>query len=154
MSRIVDTIRHEVTPAPETDLRRRRRRGTPELGVVQYLHMGDYAAAERTLHALDALRIGHLRTAISWRDWVRPGGEEWYEWLLPKLIARATVLPCFLYTPPALGIEPKSSSPPRDPSAYGEFVEMVLERYAGRFPYVELWNEPNNYIEWDWTIDP
>jgi CDP-paratose 2-epimerase len=154
MSRIVDTIRHEVTPAPETDLRRRRRRGNPELGVVQYLHMGDYAAAERTLHALDALRIGHLRTAISWCDWVRPGGEEWYEWLLPKLIARATVLPCFLYTPPALGIEPKSSSPPRDPGAYGEFVEMVLERYAGRFPYVELWNEPNNYIEWDWTIDP
>jgi CDP-paratose 2-epimerase len=29
---------------------------------------------------------------------------------------------------------------------------MVLGRH--RFDYVELWNEPNNYIEWDWTVDP
>ena len=96
----------------------------------------------------------NLRTAISWCDWMREGGEEWYAWLLPKLTERFDVLPCFLYTPPDLGILPKTSSPPRDPQAYGEFVEMVLQRHSGEFPYVELWNEPNNYIEWDWTIDP
>ena len=85
---------------------------------------------------------------------VREGGEEWYAWLLPKLTERVEVLPCFLYTPPELGLLPKTSSPPRDPEAYGEFVEMVLRTYPDRFPYVELWNEPNNYIEWDWTVDP
>jgi CDP-paratose 2-epimerase len=116
--------------------------------------MGDRDTVERALSALTELPIKHLRTSISWCDWLREGGEEWYAWLLPKLTERVDVLPCFLYTPPALGLLPKTSSPPRDPQAYGEFVEMVLRSYPDRFPYVELWNEPNNYIEWDWTIDP
>jgi CDP-paratose 2-epimerase len=156
MSRIVDTIRHEgQTPAERSPTRQRqRRRGNPEVGAVQYFHFGDYETAERTLDALTALDIKHLRTSVSWCDWLREGGEEWYGWLLPKLTERVTVLPCFLYTPPALGVLPKTSSPPREPEAYGEFVEMVLKAYPDRFPYVELWNEPNNYIEWDWTIDP
>jgi CDP-paratose 2-epimerase len=129
-------------------------KGHPDVGIVQYFHMGDRAAVERALDALAELPIEHLRTSISWCDWLREGGEEWYAWLLPKLTERVDVLPCFLYTPPALGLLPKTSSPPRDPQAYGEFVEMVLRSYPDRFPYVELWNEPNNYIEWDWTIDP
>jgi CDP-paratose 2-epimerase len=156
MSRIVDTIRHEAPPEPSAKpgARRERRKGDPTLGVVQYFHMGDHEGAERTLDALARLPITQLRTSISWCDWMRDGGEEWYAWLLPKLTAQASVLPCFLYTPPSLGILPKTSSPPRDPGAYGEFVETVLRRHLDQFPYVELWNEPNNYIEWDWTIDP
>lgn len=156
MSRIVDTIRHEA-PGPDEGAGRRtgpQRTGDPDLGVVQYFHKGDHETVESVLNGLDDLRVTNLRTAISWCDWTLEGGEEWYGWLLPKLTERFDVLPCFLYTPPALGILPKTSSPPRDPQAYGEFVEMVLQRHAGDFPYVELWNEPNNYIEWDWTIDP
>jgi CDP-paratose 2-epimerase len=155
MSRIVDTIRHEVIPEPVTRVApAQRQKGKPELGVVQYFHLGDHDAVERALDALERLPVGKLRTSISWCDWMREGGEEWYRWLLPKLTEKVAVLPCLLYTPPALGIRPKTSSPPRDPQAYGEFVEMVLRRYPDEFPYVELWNEPNNYIEWDWTIDP
>jgi CDP-paratose 2-epimerase len=156
MSRIVDTIRHEAPAQPRGARRRRGRRakGNPELGIVQYFHMGDHAAVERALDALGQLPIKHLRTSISWCDWTRAGGEEWYAWLLPKLTECVDVLPCFLYTPPELGLMPKTSSPPREPKAYGEFVEMVLRRYPDQFPYVELWNEPNNYIEWDWTVDP
>ncbi len=156
MSRIVDTIRREAPtePAGRDSARRLRRRGNPELGFVQYFHMGDYEAVERALDALSELPAKRLRTSISWCDWVREGGAEWYAWLLPKLTEHASVLPCFLYTPPALGIMPKSSSPPRDPQQYGEFVEMVLRTHPERFPYIELWNEPNNYIEWDWTVDP
>ncbi len=156
MSRIVDTIRHEApSELRDSDAARRlRRRGNPELGFVQYFHMGDYAAVERALEGLRGLPARRLRTSISWCDWLSEGGEEWYAWLLPRLTEHASVLPCFLYTPPALGIIPKTSSPPRDPQQYGEFVELVLRSHPGRFPYVELWNEPNNYIEWDWTIDP
>lgn len=157
MSRIVDTIRH--APAPEQRPRgggppRTRRGALPELGVVQYFHLGDYDAAERALDALAQLPIKQLRTSISWCDWLREGGDEWYRWLLPKLSSQLSVLPCVLYTPPHLGLLPKTSSPPRDPGAYGEFVEAVLREHLDKFPYVELWNEPNNYIEWDWTVDP
>ncbi len=157
MSRIVDTIRR---PAGEQPHPRPIRTAAPDggarsqLGVVQYFHKDDRDAVERALEALDGLPVHSLRTSISWCDWTRPGGEQWYAWLLPKLLERAPVLPCFLYTPPELGILPKTSSPPRDPQAYGEFVEMVLREHRDAFPHVELWNEPNNYIEWDWTLDP
>jgi CDP-paratose 2-epimerase len=156
MSRIVDTIRHEAPSEPRKHdaARRLRRRGNPEIGFVQYFHMGDYDGVERALGALSELPTELLRTSISWCDWLCEGGEEWYGWLLPKLTEHASVLPCFLYTPPALGVMPKTSSPPRNPQQYGEFVERVLRAYPDRFPYVELWNEPNNYIEWDWTVDP
>ena len=156
MSRIVDTIRREAPAAGANgaEAPRERRRGDPCLGVVQYFHMGDRETVESVLAGLEELPVRNLRTAISWCDWTMEGGEEWYRWLLPKLTERFDVLPCFLYTPPELGIQPKTSSPPRDPQAYGEFVEMVLRGRETDFPYVELWNEPNNYIEWDWTIDP
>jgi CDP-paratose 2-epimerase len=155
MSRIVDAIRHELSPQePPTPRRGRARRGNPDLGVVQYFHKGDHAAAERALETLAELPASRLRTSISWCDWLSPGGEAWYRWLLPKLTAHVSVLPCFLYTPPELGLMPKTSSPPRDPQAYGAFVHRVLSEYGEHFPYVELWNEPNNYIEWDWTVDP
>ena len=156
MSRIVDTIRHE-TPGPGESPQAPagpRRKGDPDLGIVQYFHKGDRETVQSVLDGAAALPVRNLRTAISWCDWTLEGGEEWYEWLLPQLLDRFDVLPCFLYTPPDLGILPKTSSPPRDPQGYGEFVEMVLRRYPDAFPYVELWNEPNNYIEWDWTIDP
>jgi CDP-paratose 2-epimerase len=156
VSRIVDTIRKETAGPTEFEARADgpRRKGDPILGAVQYFHKGDRETVESVLEGLAGLPVKHLRTAISWCDWTLDGGEDWYRWLLPKLTEHFDVLPCFLYTPPALGIMPKTSSPPRDPQAYGEFVEMVLRRHEGEFPYVELWNEPNNYIEWDWTIDP
>lgn len=122
--------------------------------MVQYFHLHDHETVERVLDGLGDIPVANLRTAISWCDWMTEGGEDWYGWLLATLTERFDVLPCFLYTPPELGILPKTSSPPRDPRAYGEFVEMVLRRHEGDFSHVELWNEPNNYIEWDWTIDP
>src|SRR3954452_12616148 len=140
MSRIVDTIRHEA-PGPDENAGRRtgpRRTGDPDLGVVQYFHMGDEATVESVLEGLAGLQVRHLRTAISWCDWTRPGGEEWYAWLLPKLLERFEVLPCLLYTPPELGILPKTSSPPREPQQYGEFVETLFERFEGQFDHVEL----------------
>lgn len=64
------------------------------------------------------------------------------------------LLPCFLYTPPSVGREPKTSSPPRDPREYGWFVASFLERYGKHLDWVELWNEPNNLSEWNWLLDP
>jgi CDP-paratose 2-epimerase len=157
MSRIVDTIRKDGTRGADGSARDHRsppRTGSPELGVVSYFHFGDRERVERTIQNLERLGVERLRTAISWADWHRDDGRDWYDWVVPLITERFDVLPCFLYTPPSLGILPKSSSPPRDPVDYGDFTDHVLSKYEGRFAHIELWNEPNNYIEWDWTVDP
>lgn len=39
-------------------------------------------------------------------------------------------------------------APPDNYTDYGDFVEAVVSRYAGRITYYQLWNEPNIYPEW------
>ncbi len=155
MSRIVDTIRSGPSdPQPQQASIVEDRTGNPDLGVAAYFHFQDTEKVERVVDELTSLGVTHLRTSISWHDYVNDGGRDWYDWLLPKLVERFEVLPCVLYTPTHLGILPKTSSPPRDPEDYARFVDHILTEYAGSFSAVELWNEPNNYIEWDWTVDP
>ena len=156
MSRIVDTIRRSGDGSGAGDLTPSdpRRVGKPDLGVVAYFHFEDRATVERVVEELRRLPVRRLRTAVSWADWHRDGGPEWSRWLMDELLAQFDVLPCVLYTPPHLGLLPKISSPPKNPSDYGDFVHDFLASYDGSFTHVELWNEPNNYIEWDWTVDP
>jgi hypothetical protein len=46
-------------------------------------------------------------------------------------------------------------APPDDYADYGDFVEAVVSRYAGRITYFQLWNEPNIYPEWgEQPVDP
>ncbi len=153
MSRIVDTIRRSGDEDPRRDPGARRT-GSPDLGVVSYFHIHDHACVERVVAALRSIGVRRLRTAISWADWESEGGREWFDWVIPKLTGTFDVTACILYTPPSRGILPKTSSPPRNAGDYADFIEMLLTEFPGRFEYVELWNEPNNYIEWDWTIDP
>jgi hypothetical protein len=53
---------------------------------------------------------------------------------------------------------PEGSMPGRPPDAledYGEFVYRFVEHYRGRIQYVQIWNEPNLYIEWgNRPVDP
>ncbi|HVL64271.1 MAG TPA: NAD-dependent epimerase/dehydratase family protein [Actinomycetota bacterium] len=158
MSRIVDTIRSgaRARPSEAATMRRdaRQDQGDAVLGAVAYFHMGDRDSVERVVDGLTRLGIRHLRTAVSWADWERDGGPQWFGWVIPRLLEQFDVLPCVLYTPPEKGLMPKTSSPPKDPEDYGRFVDLLLTEYPGAFSHVELWNEPNNYIEWDWTVDP
>jgi hypothetical protein len=48
----------------------------------------------------------------------------------------------------AAGDEAGPFAPPDDPDDYGDFVETVVRRYAGRIHYYQIWNEPNIYPEW------
>jgi hypothetical protein len=69
----------------------------------------------------------HIQSEIIGRhrvgaDWHTRTGQAWYSWLLPRLAAEINLLPCFLYTPPSLGVEPKTAAPPRDPRAYADFL--------------------------------
>lgn len=123
------------------------------IGILQWFHMGEHEKVEATLRDLKNLGITHLRTGISWADYYTKGGEAWFEWLLPKLAREVEILPCFLYTPPSIGIEHKTSSPPKGPKKFADFLDVFINKFGQHFEWVELWNEPNNRSEYDYTLD-
>jgi CDP-paratose 2-epimerase len=123
------------------------------VGVVEWFRPGEHDRVEQALEGLSAIGVQRLRTGVSWADYHRDGGAAWYDWLLPRLARDVEVLPCFTYTPPSLGVEFKASSPPRDPKAYADFLDLVVARHGRAFEWVELWNEPNNLNNWDWQLD-
>ena len=128
--------------------------GNKAVGLVEWFRPGEHDRVERALVHLRRLGVTHLRTGVSWADWAAPGGQEWYDWLLPRLHGDVELLPCFHYTPPSLGVEPRISAPPRDLSAFAAFLHQMLRTNGSTFEHVELWNEPNNLSDWDWRLDP
>jgi CDP-paratose 2-epimerase len=124
------------------------------IGILEWFRPGEYEQVERVLADLKHIGVSHLRTGISWADWHTPGGQEWYDWLIPRIAKEVELLPCFHYTPPSLGIVPKTSAPPRNPKDFADFLDVMITRLGTHFEWVELWNEPNNLIDWDWRIDP
>lgn len=125
-----------------------------EPGFCEWLRVGEFERAEEMLEDLDRLNVRHLRTGFSWADYLTPGGAKWFDWLVPRIASRTELLPCFTYTPPSLGREPRTAAPPRKPKDYADFLDHVLDRYGRYFEYVELWNEPNNLNDWDFILDP
>jgi CDP-paratose 2-epimerase len=123
------------------------------IGVVEWFRVGDYEQVEKTLDKLKALYFTELRTGISWADYHQPNGKKWLDWLFPTLAKEVNLLPCFLYTPPSIGIAPKTSSPPKIPKDYADFLDVIVTRFGKHFEWVELWNEPNNRTEYDYTLD-
>ncbi|MAM89752.1 NAD-dependent epimerase/dehydratase family protein [Allohahella sp. A8] len=124
------------------------------LGVLEWLRPGEHERVEAVLKTLKAVNVSRLRVGISWADWHTPEGKAWIDWLLPRVAKEVEVLPCLTYTPPSLGIEHKSSSPPRNPKDFADFVDVIITDHGEHFEWVELWNEPNNLNDWDWHLDP
>ncbi len=125
----------------------------PQVGLLEWFHVGEYERVESTLQHLKKLSITQLRTGISWADHYTEEGERWYRWLIPRLAKEVEILPCFLYTPPSIGLSPKTSSPPNYSQAYADFLDQCITQYGQYFEWVELWNEPNNQSEYDYTLD-
>ena len=125
----------------------------PTVGVLQWFHQQDKELVLETIKELKRLNIKHLRTGVSWADYHAKGGIEWYDWLIPELGKHFELLPCFLYTPPSIGIAHKTSSPPKGAKKYADFLDVFINKFGDYFEYVELWNEPNNRSEYDYTLD-
>ena len=125
-----------------------------EWGLLEWIRKGEYERAEGVIEDLRALDVRHLRTGLSWADYLSDGGPAWFDWLLPRLAREAEVLPCALYVPPSLSRKGNATSPPRDLKGYADFLDVVLGRYGRHFEYVEIWNEANNHHYWDWYDDP
>lgn len=128
--------------------------GSPKIGFVEWFRPGEYERVESVISTARALGVRELRTRICWADWYTSEGDGWYAWLLPRLASEFNVLPCFLYTPPSLGIAPKFSSPPQTPKAYADFIDVMITRFGELFEWLELWNNPSQPSEWDSRMDP
>ncbi len=125
----------------------------PLLGLAESFRPGDHARVEAVLEDLARLKVQHLRTRISWADCSTPEGESFYAWLVTRAARELEVVPCFVEVPPALGLLPRTSSPPREPVAFGRFVESFLQRHGRHFEWVELWDNGRNLTEYDWRQD-
>ncbi len=123
------------------------------LGLVEWFHPGEHERVEWSLGRLRALGISRLRTHISWAEYVAEGGADWYDWLVPRLAAEVELLPCVHFTPPSLSRTGRANGPPIVVKHYADFIDHLLTRYRGRFDTVEIWNEPNNQLDWDWQQD-
>lgn len=122
-------------------------------GFVEWFRPGDYERTEAILAELSVSGAEHLRTHLSWAEYLAPGGEAWFDWLIPRLARRFELLPCIHYTPPSMSRTGRSSGAPQELKSYADFVDHVLTRYGAHFSHLELWNEPNNLLDWDWRED-
>ena len=122
--------------------------------MVEWFRPGEHDRVEAALEGLAAAGITRLRTHVSWADWLGPGGPEWFDWLIPRLGQAVELLPSVHYTPPSLSRTGKTSGPPRRLRDYADFLDLLLTRHGQHFEAVELWNEPNNLLDWDWRADP
>lgn len=125
----------------------------PQVGLLEWFWINDYEGVEQALHDMRRLGVQSLRMGISWADYLRPDGQAWYDWLMPKLASQLELLPCITYTPPSLGEVEDVTAPPRDLKAYADFVDLCITRYGEHFEYVELWNEANNIRGWNCSLD-
>lgn len=128
---------------------------TIDIGVLQWFHYQDHDTLERAIVDLKALGVTHLRTGISWCDYVcYTEGKEWIAHLFERLGAHFTLLPCLTFTPTALGTEPHTTYPPRRLEDFADFVERIIADHGEHFTHIQLWNEPNNDANWQFRVDP
>lgn len=127
-----------------------------KLGICQWFH---YEAYDDVLAAIDVLKdlgVKHLRTNISWADFVRPGGKAWHDWKMDRLYAAGfELLLSVWHVPPSYSEGDACNAPPRRLRDYADFIDQIITLYGGKFQALALWNEPNSCYEWDFDhYDP
>ena len=122
-------------------------------GLVQWFPYGDVTRIRRVVRTLRSLGVTRIRTQLSWADWCRPDGPEWIGRVLHELRG-LDVLPVLHSTPPSFGEKPYTSSVPRQLDWYAHFVKVMCADHGDRFRYVQLWNEPTTWCDWDRESDP
>src|SRR5687768_14513396 len=81
---------------------------TPDMGICQWFHFEDHRLDE-AVEWLRRLGVRHLRTGLSWADYLRPDSERWFDRMMAALEEfELTVTFCF--TPESRGILPHHTS--------------------------------------------
>jgi CDP-paratose 2-epimerase len=121
-----------------------------KIGICQWFHFEAYDDVLATIEVLHDLGVKHLRTGISWADFLRPRGKEWYDWQMNTLHeAGLHILLSVWHVPPSLAEGNTCASPPRRLRDYADFIDQIITLYGHQFHELELWNEPNNRYKWN-----
>jgi beta-xylosidase len=101
---------------------------TPTFGICQWFHFDDHRL-DAAVRWLKQLGVRHLRTGLSWADWLRPNAEQWFDRVMCALDGfDLTVTFCF--TPEQHGLKPHHTSPPREIAAFADFCAAMTRRYT------------------------
>lgn len=121
-----------------------------KLGFCQWFHFQDHVAVDRTIALMREIGAKHLRTGISWADYLRDGGKQWYDWQMARLRESGLeVLLSVWHTPPSISEANLCNSPPKRLQDYADFIDRVITDYGDAWHHLELWNEPNNRYKWN-----
>lgn len=122
-------------------------------GFAEWFRPGEFERVQSAVEGMKAAGAARLRTHLSWADFHTDEGPDWYDWLIPTLGREFDLLPCIHYTPPSISRTGTAAGPPTRLQDYADFIDQILTRYGEHFTHVELWNEPNNLLDWDWRVD-
>ena len=100
----------------------------PEFGICQWVHFEDHRLDDIVCW-LRRLGVRHLRTGLSWADWLRPNAEAWFDRQMRALEPFDVTL-TFCFTPESEGVRPHYTSPPRDVTAFADFCGAMIRRYC------------------------
>jgi beta-xylosidase len=101
---------------------------TPDFGICQWFHFEDHRL-DSAVCWLKKLGVRHLRTGLSWADWLRPGAEAWFDRQM-RALEPFDVTVTFCFTPESHGVRPHYTSPPKDVNAFADFCGTMVRRYA------------------------
>jgi hypothetical protein len=135
---------------------------SPDYGVQAFLWWRP-EIAQRDLDLVQELEFDWVKQAFAWRD-IETLEKGKYDWWRPdyivnaaeeagvKLLVRFDRQPFWSQEP---GTQPMENTPPADLNDFGDFCGAMAERFKGRIPAYQVWNEPNLSREWgDQPPDP
>jgi beta-xylosidase len=101
---------------------------TPDFGICQWFHFEDHRL-ENAICWLKKLGVRHVRTGLSWADWLRPNADAWFDRQMRALEPFDVTL-TFCFTPESRGVRPHHTSPPVDINEFADFCGTMVRRYA------------------------
>ncbi|MBD0367395.1 MAG: beta-xylosidase [Flavisolibacter sp.] len=101
---------------------------TPQMGICQWFHFEDHRL-DAAVEWMRQLGVKHLRTGLSWADYLRPDAEKWFDRMM-KALEEFHLTITFCFTPECKGIQPHHTSPPQHVEEFADFCAAMMRRYA------------------------
>jgi beta-xylosidase len=98
------------------------------MGICQWFHFED-PRLDLAVDWMKRLGVRHVRTGLSWADWLRPNASQWFDRMMDALVD-FEVMVTLCFTPEACGRQPHHTSVPRRLEDYADFAAEMVERYV------------------------